>query len=119
MPKGNLLKQNLPKGVINAVNRQESSDNGIYQNPLFASNLVNTVAPASLPKVSSTEGYGVYIYIAQLASLSFCLYEHAHTDILTPRYSNQREIKSSLCSTSGFWLTILKCHNSGTEWTLS
>ena len=29
MPKGNLLKQNLPKGVINVVNRQESSDNRI------------------------------------------------------------------------------------------
>ena len=58
MPKGNLLKQNLPKGVINVVNRQESSDNGICQNPLFASNLVNTVAPASLPKVSSTESMG-------------------------------------------------------------
>ena len=58
MPKGNLLKQNLPKGVINVVNRQESSGNGICQNPLFASSLVNTVAPASLPKVSSTEGMG-------------------------------------------------------------
>ena len=58
MPKGNLLKQNLPKGVINVVNRWESSDKGIYQNPLFASSLLNTVAPANLPRVSSTEGMG-------------------------------------------------------------
>jgi len=35
MPKGNLLKQNLQEVVINVVNRQESSDKGTCQNPLF------------------------------------------------------------------------------------
>ena len=78
MPKGNLLKQNLPKGVINVVNGQESSDNRIYQNPLFASSLVNTVAPASLPKVSSTEGMGC----TSLKMLSFNGVKS--TQILTP-----------------------------------
>lgn len=67
MPKGNLLKQNLLKGIISVVNRLESSDNGICQNPLFVLSLFNTVAPASLPGVSSTDGMAC----TSLKTLSF------------------------------------------------
>ena len=43
-----LLLQNLPKGVMNIYSSQELLSRGICQNPLFASSLEETVAPASL-----------------------------------------------------------------------
>ena len=58
MPKGNLLKWYLPKGVTKVVSGRDSGDNGICQNPLLASNLVKTVAPASCANASSTRGIG-------------------------------------------------------------
>ena len=40
------------------VSKQESSDNGICQNPLFASTLLNTVAPNNWARISSTPRNG-------------------------------------------------------------
>ena len=57
IPKGSLLKQNLLKGVTNVVRRRDSGDRGICQNPLLASNLVNSVAPTSWARTSD----GVYL----------------------------------------------------------
>ena len=54
MPKGNLLKAYLPKGVIKVGSDLDSSDRGICQNQLLASNLLKTAAPVSCAKVSST-----------------------------------------------------------------
>ena len=58
MPKGSLLKQYRPNGVMKVVNKRDSLLSGICQNPLLASNLLNTVAPASCASVSSTFGIG-------------------------------------------------------------
>ena len=57
MPNGSLLKQNRPKGV-NVVNSLDSLARGICQNPLFASNLLNSFAPDSYARVISTFGMG-------------------------------------------------------------
>ena len=89
MPKGNLLKQNFPKGVINVVNRQESSDNGIYS----AINLVNTVAPASLPKVSSTEGMGCTSLKDALVQW-FQVYTNSHLTQLLRHHYHTSELGS-------------------------
>ena len=58
IPNGNLLKQNRPYGVTNMVNSLDSSANGICQNPLFASSLLNIAAPVSWARVVSTFGIG-------------------------------------------------------------
>ena len=58
MPKGTLLKQNRPMGVIKVVSRRDSFVRGICQNPELASSLVNTLAPDSWANVSSTLGRG-------------------------------------------------------------
>ena len=58
IPKGNLLKQNLPNGVINVVRRRDAGESGICQNPLFASSLVNILASVSCARVLSTLGSG-------------------------------------------------------------
>ena len=58
MPNGNLLKQNHPNGVKKVVRSLDGLARGICQNPLFASSLLNTRAPASWAKVSSTFGKG-------------------------------------------------------------
>ena len=58
MPNGSLLKQYLPNGVMNVVRYFDSSASGICQKPLFASSLLNSVAPDSCAKVSSTLGIG-------------------------------------------------------------
>ena len=47
MPKGSLLKQKRPYGVIKVVRRRDSVANGICQKPLLASNLLKTLAPES------------------------------------------------------------------------
>ena len=44
--------------MINVVRGLDSLASGICQNPLFASNLLNILAPASLARVSSTLGIG-------------------------------------------------------------
>ena len=44
--------------MINVVSSLELSSSGICQNPLLASNLLKTVAPASCARVSSTFGMG-------------------------------------------------------------
>lgn len=46
MPKGNLLKQYLPNGAVNAVSLQLSGCRGICPNPLAASRKENTVSLA-------------------------------------------------------------------------
>ena len=47
IPKGILLKQYRPKGVMNVVSSFYCSVNGFCQNPLFASSLLNILAPVS------------------------------------------------------------------------
>ena len=58
IPNGILLKQNRPKGVMNVVSKRELSARGICQNPLLASSLLKTFAPASCAKTLSTFGSG-------------------------------------------------------------
>ncbi|KAM3870105.1 dual specificity tyrosine-phosphorylation-regulated kinase 4-like [Diretmus argenteus] len=52
MPKGNLLKQYLPSGVINVVSRVQSSSKGICQNPLAASRLEKTANVTNVQDIS-------------------------------------------------------------------
>ena len=47
MPKGSLLKQYRPAGVMNVVRRRDHCERGICQKPLLASNFVKTLAPVS------------------------------------------------------------------------
>ena len=54
--KGNLLKQNLPNGVIKVVNNRLSSSNGIWWNPLAESNFANIFEPLNLSDLSSKFG---------------------------------------------------------------
>ena len=53
IPKGSLLKQYLPYGVINVVRRRDSA-----LSALFTSNLLKRVPPVSCARVSSTWGIG-------------------------------------------------------------
>ena len=46
-PKGSLLKQYHPYGVMDVVKSLDSFASGTCQNPLFVSNFVNSVAPDS------------------------------------------------------------------------
>lgn len=45
--------------AMNVINRREAGERGICQKPLFASNLVNSLAPVNWARVSSTLGRGV------------------------------------------------------------
>ena len=56
MPKGNRLKQNISKGVMEVVNKADSSANETCQKPEFASNFENIFASDNCPRVYSTEG---------------------------------------------------------------
>ena len=56
MPKGNRLKQNLPKGVMKVVSKADSSANGTFQKPEFASSFKNIPASDNCPRVYATEG---------------------------------------------------------------
>ena len=56
IPKGNLLKQNLPNGVIKVVSNRLSSSNGIWWNPLVAFNLENIFESLNLGDISSKFG---------------------------------------------------------------
>ena len=56
IPNGNLLKQNLPKGLMKVVSNLDSLARGICQNPLLASSLLNTVAPDNRASIVSTLG---------------------------------------------------------------
>ena len=58
IPNGSLLSAYLPKGVIKVVSTFDTSDRGICQNPLLASNLLKNAAPVSCASVSSTLGMG-------------------------------------------------------------
>ena len=58
MPNGSLLKQNCPKGVMKVVSSLDSLASGICRNPLFASSLLNMVAPDNCSSVVSTCGIG-------------------------------------------------------------
>ena len=58
MPNGSRLKQNLPNGVMNVVNRADSLASGICQNPELASSLEKTRAPANCDRVCSTADSG-------------------------------------------------------------
>ena len=55
---GSLLKQKLPMGVMNVVNRRDDLASGIFQSPLLASNFVKTLAHESCASVSLTLGSG-------------------------------------------------------------
>ena len=54
-PKGNQLKQNLLKGVLNVVNKRDCLDSSICQNPELVSNLLNTLALLNWARVCSTD----------------------------------------------------------------
>ena len=69
------MKQYLPNSVINVVRGLDSLASGICQNPLFASNLLNIMAPASLARVSSTFGIGC----ASLITLVLSGFRSTHT----------------------------------------
>ena len=73
IPKGSLLKQNRPQGVINVVSRHDSGQRGIYQNPLLASKRLKTVAPINCPNKSSQRWGGGRLYK-----------EHFHSKLLNP-----------------------------------
>ena len=45
IPKGSLMKQYRPDGVMNVVRWQDSFSRGICQNPLLAQSLLKSVAP--------------------------------------------------------------------------
>ena len=51
MPKGSLLKQYLPAGVIKVFRRRDCFDRGICQKPLLASSFVKILAPLSCESV--------------------------------------------------------------------
>ena len=67
IPKGSLLKQYLPWGVMNVVKSLDYGARGICQNPLLKSNLLKTFAPVNCARVSSTRGSGW----TSLSTLSF------------------------------------------------
>ena len=73
IPKGSFRKQYLPNGVMNVVGSSELGERGICQNPELASSFVKTFvktfAPASLPRVWSTEGRSCF----SLCTLSLSL----------------------------------------------
>lgn len=56
IPKGSLLKQNLPNGMIKVVSLQLSGWRGICQNLLAASKEEKTFAPLSIEIISSAVG---------------------------------------------------------------
>ena len=58
MPNGNLLKQNLPKGLMKVVRSAESLSRWICQNPELASNLEKIVASPNCARMWSTDGIG-------------------------------------------------------------
>ena len=55
-PKSNLLKKNLPNGVIKVVSNRLSSSNGIWWNPQAASNFEKIFEPLNLGDISSKFG---------------------------------------------------------------
>ena len=58
MPNGKQQKQNRPYGEMNVVNRVDSTDKGICQNPELASRIENAVAPESWASICSMAGNG-------------------------------------------------------------
>ena len=87
MTKGSLLKWYLPKGIMKVVSGRDSGDNSICQKLLLASNLVNTVAPASCARASSTLGIGCTSHstfsLSGFRSTHSLLHHHHHPS--TPR----------------------------------
>ena len=67
IPKGNVLKQKQPHGVMNVVCGLDSHASFICQNPEFASSFLNTLEPANIPRVVSTTGSGWLFLFIQLA----------------------------------------------------
>lgn len=74
MPKGSLLKWNLPNGVMKVVRRPESGSIGICQNLELASSWENTWALTSLVSIWLTAGSGCH----SLCTLSFSLVRLTH-----------------------------------------
>ena len=56
IPKGNQLKQYLPKGVMKVVSRAESRESSTCQNPELASSFENILAAPIWANVFSTDG---------------------------------------------------------------
>ena len=69
IPKGSLLKQKRPNGVIKVVKSADSGERDTCQNPEFASNLEKTFAPARCANVCSTAGKGCLSRFTLLLSL--------------------------------------------------
>ena len=90
---------------MNVVNRADSSDKGICQNPELTSKIENTVAPESWPNICSIAGNGCYslhtfsfnlVRSTQIRTLPFCFgttTNPAHHSVgssifsMTPNYS--------------------------------
>ena len=90
---------------MNVVNRADSSDKGICQNPELTSKIENTVAPESWPNICSIAGNGCYslhtfsfnlVISTQIRTLPFCFgttTNPAHHSVgssifsMTPNYS--------------------------------
>ena len=56
IPKGSLLKQNLPNGIIKVVSNRPSLSNGSWWNPLAAFNFENVFESFNLGDISSKLG---------------------------------------------------------------
>ena len=92
IPNGSLLKQYRPKGVIKVVRCLDGSVKGTCQNPLLASNLENTLAPANRARVSSTGGMGC----TYRSTFPFKCFKSTHI-LMLPDF---------------FWTTIMpECHS--------
>ena len=75
IPKGNMLKQKRPHGLMNVVSGLDSHANFICQNLEFASSSENTLEPANLPSVVSSAGSGWF----SLLTYSFSLLRSTQT----------------------------------------
>ena len=93
----------------------DSSDSGICQNPLLASNLLKTAAPVSCTRVSSTLGMGCVSH----RTLSFSAFRS--TQILTaPDFLGTTTIPAHQgVGSFTFEITPISSMRSNSSWTLS
>lgn len=117
IPKCRLLKQYLPKGVMNVVKLQLSGCSGICQNPLVASRDEKTVAPLISAVISVEVGkmyysfpliYSVFSGLSR-SKLLLCVSAKPapsrHTSLLavSPAQLRHRPILCSSCLTLQHW----------------
>ena len=99
-----LLLQNLPKGVMNIYSSQELLSRGICQNPLFASSLEETVAPASLCMHSRDYKWWPVCMLARIAVFVAQWLEEVKTRYQSPRQkvNSQNIVSRSLLEVTLF-----------------